>query len=907
MQKKLLAILLALVAATASSAQPLVRNLSRPYEATKGLEGKHIAMWGSHGLYYELANARWEWQRARTMQAVEDKFPTSYVLQYIAPMLENAGATVLMPRERDANPHEVIVDNDGGLASSAYSETKGKHNWHTGKEKGFAWDRDTYHQGVNPFEQGTYRQVDAVTDSTKESHAVWTPAVPVERPYAVYVSYHSLPKSAPDVHYTIHHKGGATTYSVNQRMGGGTWVYLGTFTFDRSSQCRIEVSNLSATSGAIVTADAVRLGGGMGNVARQADGKRVYDNTKIKKTKATSRLRTLDEPHLNIPAETSGAPRYIEAARYYLQWAGMPESVYSPSQGTNDYTDDYRCRGLWVNYLAGGSRSLPKGKGLGVPVDLSFGFHTDGDSKPGDELIGTLSIYTTKSNNGRLGDGTSRTACKRLSDEVYNSIMRDITQQMEPSWRGRKSVDRNYNESSTPQVPAMLLELLSHENFADMRWGLDPRFKFVVSRAIYKGILRFMAQRCHTDYVVQPLPVSHMALQLTPHGEARLTWRPVMDAHEPTATPEHYIVYQRIGDGDFDNGTLVSDTVYTCSVPKGTVVSFRVTALNAGGQSMPSETLSMGISEADSRPVLVINGFTRISAPDDFVTSDDRQAGFLAWQDNGVAQGQLLEYAGAQKEYQRSVPWTDDDSPGFGSSTGEYERMVIAGNTFDYPALHGSSILAAGHSFVSVSRDAAALMPDSLMGTYSMIDLILGKQKQTKLGRPGVHPLAFKTFDAEMQQRLIAYCKQGGRVMVSGAYVATDLWHNPLAPTQQTDQDFALNILKYTWRDDKATTSGSVIPQPSPLGIQGLGTLAFHTKPNSESYAVESPDCLVPSHPSAVSIMRYADTGKSAGIAFGGTAAEPWRTVVLGFPFESLCDTNQRNVLMKQIIQYLSN
>ena len=34
----------------------------------------------------------------------------------------------------------------------------------------------------------------------------------------------------------------------------------------------------------------------------------------------------------------------------------------------------------------------------------------------------------------------------------------------------------------------MLLELLSHQNFADMRYGSDPRFKFLVSRAIYKGI-----------------------------------------------------------------------------------------------------------------------------------------------------------------------------------------------------------------------------------------------------------------------------------------------------------------------------------------------------------------------------------------------------------------------------------
>ena len=50
----------------------------------------------------------------------------------------------------------------------------------------------------------------------------------------------------------------------------------------------------------------------------------------------------------------------------------------------------------------------------------------------------------------------------------------------------------------------MLLELLSHQNFADMRYGLDPSFRFDVSRAVYKGVLRYLASQYATDYVVQP-------------------------------------------------------------------------------------------------------------------------------------------------------------------------------------------------------------------------------------------------------------------------------------------------------------------------------------------------------------------------------------------------------------------
>jgi hypothetical protein len=43
--------------------------------------------------------------------------------------------------------------------------------------------------------------------------------------------------------------------------------------------------------------------------------------------------------------------------------------------------------------------------------------------------------------------------------------------------------------------------------------------------------------------------------------------------------------------------------------------------------------------------------------------------------------------------------------PAFGDSYGDYERQVIGGNTFDYPAVHGSSILKAGYSFTSCSNE----------------------------------------------------------------------------------------------------------------------------------------------------------------------------------------------------------
>lgn len=894
---------------------PLVRNLDRPYTPSRGLDGKHIAMWQSHGLYYQQGLARWEWQRGRMFQSVEDKYTQSYVLPYVIPMLQNAGAIVMTPRERDTNPYEVVVDNDANMPvrqadgtvtkdHSIYAESNGAKAWQKGDGKGFAYLRAEYKDFENPFAEGSFRVANVVGKKAQESTISWTPDMPVDRKYAVYVSYKTLPNSASDARYTIYHKDGKTEFAVNQKMGGGTWIYLGTFAFDKGTKGKVVLSNLSKDKNAVVTADAVRFGGGMGNIARTADGNLVWPNSK--KDRATDpKARNEYQPALNVPLETSGYPRYLEGARYYMQWAGVPDSIYSPSHGMNEYSDDYKNRGIWVNWLAGGTKAVPDCPGLNIPIDLSFAFHSDAGTVYGDSIIGTLGIYDSHQYDGVFADGSSRAANHDLCDNVLSSICNDIRTLYEPKWTRRGMWDSRYFEAWSPRVPAMLLELLSHENFADMRYGLDPRFHFTVSRSVYKGILRFLSDEYGYDYVVQPLPVERFAAVLGEKGKVKLTWQPVDDPLEPTAKAERYIVYKRIGNGDFDNGTIVKKNQYLCEVPTDEVVSFKVAALNKGGESFPSEVLSVGFSsKANAKPVLVVNGFNRVGAPDDFRSNDDEQAGFLADDDNGVPYQEMISYVGKMKEFRRAIPWTDDDAAGYGDSYGNYEKLTIAGNTFDYPALHGRAIMKAGYSFVSTSSAAladAAVSPDA----YCAIDVILGKQKQSKMGRIGaIKGFDFKTFTPEMQQILTDYCKAGGRVFVSGSYVATDLFQHPLVKAEDADKKFAREILKYEWRDDKAACEGGIKSVVSPLTAERT-QYSYYNKPNEESYVVESPDAIVPADPAAYTCFRYSENNLPAGVVFGGNETDKWRTVVLGFPFESVKGEAQRDLMMQQILDYL--
>ena len=836
---------------------PLKTNLSNPFTITKGLKNRHIALWQSHGWYYDSKKDRWEWQRARLFQTVEDLLTQSFVLPYLVPMLENAGANVIIPRERDTQSCEIIVDNDGSTAQSDYTETTGSAHWSTGKVPGFAHLKTAYRDFENPFRDGTCRQVQTITEG-EESFCTWLPDIPKKGKYGVYISYASLKNSTKDARYTVYHTGGKTEFSINQTMGGGTWIFLGFFDFDKgmTDQCKIVLSNKSQTKGRILTADAVKIGGGMGNIARGEQ------------------------------AETSGRPRYTEGARYWLQWAGMPGDVYCWTKGENDYTDDFQSRGLWVNTMIG----------RGVPIDAVMAFHTDAGTTFNDSIIGTLGICWTHYKKEMFDNGKPRILSRDLVSTIMGEIVRDIRFLYEPDWTRRPIWNRNYSEARWPEAPTMLLELLSHQNFADMRYALDPNFRFGVSRSIYKGLLKFIAYQYQTNYVVQPLPIHSFGIRFTGDTQVDLQWLPTVDELEPTAKPSGYIVYMAIDNNGFDNGVWVKNPQASLPIEKDQLYHFRITAVNEGGESFPSETLSVFRKSDEKGTVLVVNGFDRLSAPISFASTDSL-AGFLDFLDHGVADQSEYNYIGSQYEFRRQLPWVDNDAVGFGASNTNYETVVIAGNTFNYPGRHGTSIVKAGYSFVSASSEA--VMKELIdMNDYPVVDLILGEQKQTQTGR-GVFPPKYKTFPDDLQAKINAYCQQGGNIFVSGAYVGTDMWDTPFV--RESDKQFTQDVLKYRWRTGHAAVAGKVRSVTSPFPQFIKGDYQFYNQLNSDFYAVESPDAIEPSGEGSYTAFRYSENNMSAGVAFSGD----YKVCVLGFPFEAIQEEADRDRLMLNVLDFM--
>ena len=850
----------------------------RPEE---GLGGRYIALWHSHGYYFDMPLDRWEWQRAKLFGSVEDLSVMAYVVPYLVPMLENSGATVFLPRERDIQTNEVIVDNDFSSGNSEFVLQVSEPPLDAGV--GFMI-KDTLFSGDNPFRMGTSLRIAG-------GSALYIPEIPEKGYYGVTVSWPAISK-AGKVLIKVNHTGGSTAFIADQSFCGGTWIWLGSFLFEKGKdQARGSVA-ITGYNGSEAVVDAVRFGGGMGNVARRPAAS-VTQNRRSIDAIASSESSEPQPDFVSYSWKLSGKPRFLEGARYWLQFAGMPDTlVYTPNDGKNDYNDDYMSRSRWVNYLLRKPDSSGV-TGMGIPIDLSLAFHTDAGITPDDSIIGTLGIYSTATNHGKFYDGTSRLASRDLTDIIQTQIVEDVKVLFNPDWTRRGLIDRLYYEARIPEVPAMLLELLSHQNLADQRYGFDPRFRFHVSRAVYKGMLRYLANASGTTYVVHPLPVSHMAV--TPLGgkKIRLSWEPVSDPLESTAVPDSYRVYMSVNDNGFDNGINVTGSSFEIELPSyDEIYSFRVTAVNKGGESFPSETMSAGFHAGATGTVLVVNGFDRVSGPAWF----DRggMAGAAWWDDRGVADRYNFIGTGDQYDFDRKSPWTDDDNAGWGACYSNDAGRVIAGNTFDFAAIHGRSVMAAGKSFVSVSDEV--FNSDGFdMKPWCAADLLFGEEKTT----PSAFDPAkkdFRIYTPEFIMSLQRLAEASVPVFMSGAYAGTDL----VITSDSLTTAAVMRLLHFKPRTGHAVKTGELYATDySHPDFEGK--YAFNTGDIDSIYAAEAPDAIEPADSISFTAFRYSENNTSAVVAGNGKV----RSVVMGFPFEIIISQQERDMLMKQVLEFL--
>ena len=575
---------------------------------------------------------------------------------------------------------------------------------------------------------------------------------------------------------------------------------------------------------------------------------------------------------------TSGLPRTLEGARYYAQWAGAPWDIVSKSNGSNDYNDDINARSLMTNWLAAGSTYVP-GKGKKVPIDLSLAIHSDAGIAPNGSYVGTLGIYTTQEGDDHLGEDLSRSVSKTLAENMVSNLKKDIDQVFHINWNTRSVRDRNYSETRLPDVPSMILETMSHQNFNDMKLGQDPNFKFVVARSIYKTILRYEASMHNTSYTVQPLAPILFRLKRVGANKVRLQWNAVNDPYEPTAVPTSYNVYTAIGNGGFDNGINISGTSCEIEMQMGKLYSFRITACNRGGESFPTEVLSAYNHPDAKQTVLVVNGFNRLSSP--AIIDSIGSQGFNLEADPGVTYGKTIGWSGQQSNFDpRSAGKEGAGALGYGGE--ELVGKMVAGNDFNYVRTHAEAIQTAGrYNVVSCSGKA---VENGLvrLTDYDAVDIDLGLEKDD-----GHSLYYYKAFRPAMQQQISNYLQHHGNLFVNGAYLASDM-------KLEAEKQWLANNLKITY-------AGSNLNNYSAM-IKGLGTsFDIYRTINADHYGAYTPDNILPANNTAIAVMAYAD-GNNAAVAYKGV---DYRTFSMAFPLECIKDANTRNKIMRGILAYL--
>lgn len=765
------------------------------------LSGKTIFLSPGHGWYW--TGSSWTTQRGNSYGIVEDLSNAESVDQFLVSYLVRAGAHVVPVREIDLTAGMLVCDDgDRDLfpEDCLYGEEGSTGLFSDSTLPGYGRISYPVSSGVNPFEQGGNRLLQ--TDIQETARFVWTLNVPQSDYYNVYVSYSSYSLRAPDAHYIVSHPGGEAHFRVDQRHHGGTWVLLGRFWFERGLSRElgsVALANDSENPATDVTvsADAVRIGGGMGLTDRGGG----------------SSLR----------------PRYEECCRYHAQFSGAPAAVYDPST-SGDNTDDVSCRSRMAAWVHEPGEDA-----------LYFSWHSNAGGGTG------TSIYVYgEGGPGECVTPSPSAGSVELADLILAEVISDIRTVWDPSWtnRGRRCAwFGELNPSNNNEMPAALIELAFHDLPADIEDLREPEFRKISARAIYKGMVRYFAWRDSVPARLLPEPPQAVCLRHTDACSLEVTWRPPGDDPAGGDPPLSYRVYTSRDGRAFDEGT---DTAGATSfslvdLDPGSLVYVQVTAVNEGGESLPSRTLAAAASGWPRRvPVLMVQGFGR------------------------------LDSSQLQVRYENPV-------------LGHVDRMIVSRmNDGSYLLRHAPEMASFGAAFDSCEDQAVAEGDVELSG-YEAVDFLAGRGADSAWA---VLP--------EVREALAAYLEGGGRLLISGSHLASEL-----SSGTAEEQAFLVDLL--------GVQQGTGVPSYTVEGegiLSSAGSMALEEDYGAAGgYDVALTGTVAPASAEAAEICRFDGAqGPAAGIRNGQGGSGS--TVLLDFPLEGILDRQKRAAVLSAVASH---
>jgi hypothetical protein len=531
-----------------------------PGQPAGALAGRIVYAGARHGWVYDPNS--WRLMREVLLDMNEDSNNQDQMTLF-AYYCFNAGATVVPLRPVGNQTNEVVLDNDDPdvvLAGTWVANTT-----------------NTVYYGS----PGDVRYLFAALSATETATATYTPNIPVTGFYPVY-TWVAHGGDRTSQLYRIRHTGGEATVRVPHHMVGNGWVYLGSYYFQAGSNSTtgaVVISNLAPTPsmGRLVIADAIRFGNGMGSVNRGGG--------------------------------VSTYPREEEAIRYWVQNSvgqGQSSGLYDLA-GSGDETDDFGAVARMI-------REMNREQSGTLFKRIYIGFHSnsfDGTAR------GSLAVY----NQTVLQQTPNQVRLAQICGRTVTDEMVAMNAQMEFSWFDRGSgathAAPDFSEINTNlnnELDATIIEVAFHDNASDAKLLRDPKVRTWVARAAYHAVIKYMNEFDGLPLTFLPEPPYNLRVAAAADGIA-IAWNtPVAQAG--SGAPTNYLIYRSTDGYGFGNPVSVaggSTTSFTLTnLASDTDYYFRVSAVNAGGESLPSE---VGGCRRASNPrqsrILVVNAFDR--------------------------------------------------------------------------------------------------------------------------------------------------------------------------------------------------------------------------------------------------------------------------------------------------------
>ncbi|HAC92399.1 MAG TPA: hypothetical protein DCF63_17480, partial [Planctomycetaceae bacterium] len=555
---------------------------------TGALTGKLVFASAGHGWQWNDALNRWATDRPNLLGMVED-FGNQDQLTYYAEHLLRAGATVIPMRPIGRQLNEVVLDNDSADVTFAGS-------W-SNNTAGPTWYDEDYGATLDSIK---YRFA-SINSGSETATATYAPNIPAAGHYPVY-TWVSPSSNRTKQLYKVNHTGGQTQVSVDHRLVGNGWVYLGTYYFNAgrsTTDGSVVISNFSTSGGSVVIADAIRFGNGMGDVR--------WDDNGIG------------------TGQVSGYPREDEGSILWA-WRGIGQSTSftTPSSvlGSSNVSAPLRMA-AYMN-----ASSNPYG------TSIYLGFHSNATTGDPNTATARGAIGLVSSSNPTPNQSALATAMGRQ----LNVDMRALDGTFEHTWSTRTSYSLTggfgeiTNSIAAGKFDATINEVAFHDQTQDAQLLRDARVRNQLGRSTYEATLEhlhnFPGTTAQPVNVTTPSPPLLQSVTSSQAGHVTLRWTAGPSSnngfngvHGSPATG--FRVFASVDGYGFDGGTYVpggaTDQVTLSGYDADRPYYFKIVAENTGGRSMDSEVLT--VLPAGPAQLLIVSGFDRIDRAQNFQQS----------------------------------------------------------------------------------------------------------------------------------------------------------------------------------------------------------------------------------------------------------------------------------------------